>query len=112
MALRFIGEVGVYFPDRDAIKIVALDGASPIDCYVTRSALEAVGCTWADTAESLVARFQQNRITIELAAMIKHRRSTSIGGLLVIEAMDLDGLEVDGASRDGARASSAPVSQH
>ena len=43
MGLQFIGEVGVYFPDRDAVKITALDGDRVVDCYTCRRALEGRG---------------------------------------------------------------------
>jgi len=92
MALQFLSEVGVYVPRRDAIKFTALTPSSHISCYTTRSALTAIGCTDADSPGRLIERFQENRLTIEIAAMIKYRRSTSKPRSLDIAVEDLDGL--------------------
>jgi hypothetical protein len=92
MALQFLSEVGVYLPRRDAIKFTALTPSSHIDCYTTRSALAAIGCTVSDPPIKLVERFQENRLSIEIAALIKYRRSTSKPKALEIAGEDLDGL--------------------
>lgn len=92
MSLRFLAEVGIYFPRRDAIKITALTPSSHIDCYATRSALTAIGCSEIDTPLELVQRFQQHRLSFELAALIKYRRATRQPTALDIAGEDLDGL--------------------
>ncbi|WP_395014710.1 DUF1488 family protein [Dongia sp.] len=75
--LQFLGETGVYLPQKDAIRITALTPGAHIGCLATRSALSAIGCTRADTPRDLVDRFEQNRLLFEIAAMIKYRRSTN-----------------------------------
>ncbi len=92
MALQFLSEVGVYLPRRDAIKFTALTPSSHIDCYTTRSALTAIGCTVSDSPRELIERFQENRLSIEIAALIKYRRSTAKPRSLDIAGEDLDGL--------------------
>src|SRR5206468_1164677 len=71
--LRFLGEASIYLPDRDAIKFTALSGGDALDCFVTRSALEVIGCTASDGPQALIARFQQNRALLELAATVKYQ---------------------------------------
>jgi len=94
MSLQFLGETGVYVPDRDAIRITALAVGSHIGCYATRSALEAIGCTRDDPPRKLVDRFEANRLAFELAAMIKYRRSTAPNlAALHIGQEDLKSLE-------------------
>jgi hypothetical protein len=92
--LRFLGEAGIYFPERDAIKFTALSGGDALDCFVTRSALEVIGCTTRDRTEALIARFQQNRALMELAATVKYQRSPA-GSVIELEAGDLHGLSQD-----------------
>jgi Protein of unknown function (DUF1488) len=92
MALQFVAEVGVYIPRRDAIKFTALTPSAHIDCFTTRSALAAIGCNQSDTPWELVERFQKNRLSIEIAALIKYRRSTGKPQSLDIAGEDLDGL--------------------
>jgi len=92
--LRFLGETGVYLPDRDAIKFTALSGGDALDCTVTRSALEVIGCGAGDRPEALVARFQQNRALLELAANVKYQRSPA-GSVIELEAADLQDLSQD-----------------
>jgi len=75
--LQFLGETGVYLPQKDAIRITALTPGAHIGCLATRSALNAIGCTSADSPRDLIERFEQNRLTFEIAAMIKYRRSTN-----------------------------------
>jgi 2-C-methyl-D-erythritol 4-phosphate cytidylyltransferase len=89
MSLTFIGEVGVYLPARDAIKIVATDGDRIVDCYVRRSALNAIGCPQIAFHSELISHFQRNRDTIEIAAMVKYRRALKAPVELQIEAVDL-----------------------
>ena len=89
MSLRFIGDVGIYFPDRDAIKITALSGDAPVQCYAMRSALAEIGCGSADPLHRLIDRFQQRRGLIELAAMVKYRRSALRSSVLAIGREDV-----------------------
>ena len=70
MGLNFIGDVGVYLPSRDAVKITAIDGDRVIDCYATRSALEAVGCPGPADGPELIRHFQRHRDNLELAAIV------------------------------------------
>lgn len=94
MSLQFLGETGVYLPQKDAIKITALTPLAHIGCLATRSALSAIGCTREDTPRDLVDRFEKNRILFEIAAMIKYRRSTNPNvSTLVISDEDLKTLE-------------------
>jgi len=90
MTLEFIGEIGVYFPDRDAIKFTALSSSGEtIDCYVQRPALTAIGCRLQDGPRELIETFQKNRDLIELAAMIKLRRATRPMPVLDIGESDI-----------------------
>jgi hypothetical protein len=94
MSLQFLGETGVYLPQKDAIRITALTVGAHIGCFATRSALEAIGCTPQDPPRKLVDRFEQNRLLFEIAAMIKYRRSTSPKvSTLLISDEDLKSLE-------------------
>jgi hypothetical protein len=92
--LRFLGETGIYLPDRDAIKFTALSGGDALDCFVTRSALEVIGCSETDRPEILVQRFQLNRALLELAATVKYQQS-SAGSVIELEAGDLKDLSQD-----------------
>jgi hypothetical protein len=89
MGLNFIGEMGVYFPALDAIKLTASDGDRVVDCYVQRSALDALGCPAAALGAELVQHLQAHRDSIEIAAMVKYRRALSPTVQLRIEATDL-----------------------
>jgi len=89
MGINFTGEAGVYVPARDAIKITAVDGERLIDCYVTRSALDAVGCPDEHDPPTLLRHFQRERDTVEIAAMVKYRRALAPVMELDIEASDL-----------------------
>src|SRR3569623_722387 len=75
--LQFLGETGVYLPQKDAIRITALTVGAHIGCLATRSALRAIGCTSQDSPRDLVDRFEKNRLSFEIVAMIKYRRSTN-----------------------------------
>ncbi|GAB2178331.1 hypothetical protein DLREEDagr8_38890 [Dongia sp. agr-C8] len=94
MLLRFLGEAGIYFPDRDAVRFTALSGGDALDCFVTRSALEVIGCSAQDGPEALIARFQANRALMELAATVKYQRSPA-GSVIALEAGDLQDLSQD-----------------
>jgi hypothetical protein len=94
MSLQFIGETGVYLPQKDAIRITALTVGAHIGCLATRSALRAIGCAQEDPPRALVDRFEQNRLLFEIAAMIKYRRSTNPKlSTLLISGEDLKNLE-------------------
>jgi hypothetical protein len=94
MSLQFIGETGVYLPQKDAIRITALTVGAHIGCLATRSALAAIGCSREDPPRALVDRFEQNRLLFEIAAMIKYRRSTNPNvATLLISDEDLKTLE-------------------
>jgi hypothetical protein len=88
MSITFIGDECLYAPARDAIKIRAVDGERVIDCYVTRSALDAIGCP-DDGGPDLIRHFQRERDTVEIAAMVKYRRALAPTMELNIEAADL-----------------------
>jgi hypothetical protein len=92
MSLQFIGEAGVYLPQRDAVKITAIAGDSVVDCYVTRSALNAIGCESA-LAQDLLKTFEARRIDCEIAALVKFRRATAKVRALEITAADLAVIE-------------------
>jgi CheY-like chemotaxis protein len=69
--LRFVGDVGIYLPDRDAITFTALDGRLPVACRVRRSALTALGCSFRATPQELVDAFQSVRKFLERIARFK-----------------------------------------
>jgi hypothetical protein len=101
MSLQFLGETGVYLPQKDAIRITALTVGAHIGCFATRSALDAIGCSRDDPPRKLVDRFEENRLLFEIAAMIKYRRSTNPKvSTLLISDEDLKTLEP--APRDEA----------
>ena len=108
MSLQFIGETGVYLPQKDAIRITALTVGAHIGCFATRSALNAIGCSREDPPRALVDRFEQNRLLFEIAAMIKYRRSTN-PKVATILISDEDLKSLDPAPRDEP-AAMTPVS--
>jgi CheY-like chemotaxis protein len=63
--LRFVGDVGIYLPDRDAVVFTALDGRLPVACRVRRSALRVLGCGRKATPQELVDGFQSVRKFVE-----------------------------------------------
>ena len=69
--LRFVGDVGIYLPDRDAIVFTALDGRMPVACRVRRSALTALGCSFRATPGELVDGFQSVRKCLERIVRFK-----------------------------------------
>lgn len=69
--LRFVGDVGIYLPDRDAIVFTALDGRMPVACRVRRSALTALGCSFRATPGELVDGFQSVRKFLERVVRFK-----------------------------------------
>jgi hypothetical protein len=88
MSLTFIGDDCLYLPARDAIKIRAVDGERVIDCYVTRSALDVLGCP-DDDGPDLIRYFQREQDTVEIAAMVKYRRALAPMMKINVEASDL-----------------------
>jgi len=88
MSLQFIGDAGVYLPNRDAVKVCALAGDKALDCYVTRSALEAIGCKPSDQPADILRKFEDRRIDCEIAAIVKFRRAT--GAMLEIQIVAAD----------------------
>jgi hypothetical protein len=92
MSLQFIGEAGIYLPDREAVKIVAIAGDSVVDCYITQSALRAIGCVFSRPHE-ILKTFEARRIDCEIAALVKFRRATSKLVSLEITAADLAAIE-------------------
>jgi hypothetical protein len=107
--LQFLGETGVYLPHKDAIRITALTPGAHIGCLATRSALSAIGCSRADTPRDLVERFEKNRLTFEIAAMIKYRRSTNPKvETILISDEDLKTLEPASRTRPAATSPAAP----
>ena len=92
MSLQFIGERGVYLSDKDAVKIIAIVGDAVVDCYVTRSALNAIGATSREAMVVLRA-FEERRIDCEIAAMVKYRRATAKLASLDIVAEDLAAID-------------------
>jgi hypothetical protein len=93
MSLQFIGDAGVYLPERDAVKITAIVGDSVIDCYVTRSALEVLGCKPTDQAHHIAQKFEARRLDCEIAALVKFRRATAKVLTLEITSSDLAAIE-------------------
>jgi hypothetical protein len=89
VGLQFIGEIGVYLPNRDAVKITAIDGHRVVDCYATRAALETIGCPSLAEGTEMTRAFQRQRDTIEIAAMVKYRRALSPTIQLEIGAADV-----------------------
>jgi CheY-like chemotaxis protein len=63
--LKFIGDVGLYLPDKEVIRFSALNGKAVIGCYVTVSALVALGGSPSDTTMQLVDRFHRHRGLLE-----------------------------------------------
>jgi hypothetical protein len=89
MSLQFVGDAGVYLPDRDAVKITAIAGDRAIDCYMTRSALDALGCPSSGDALDILKTFEARRLDCEIAALAKYRRSLAVVVALEITAADL-----------------------
>lgn len=74
--LRFVGDIGIYLPDRDApdrdaIAFTALAGRLPVACRVRRSALTALGCAFQATPLELIDAFQAFRAILERVARFK-----------------------------------------
>jgi|SRR5882724_9085183 len=89
MALQFIGEVPVYFPHRQSVKLNALSGDTLVECYATRDALLAMGCDPCDDAMAIVRKFEARRLDFEIAALVKHRRSLTPMAAVTVTAADL-----------------------
>jgi hypothetical protein len=89
MSLNFTAEPGVYLPARDAIKITGVDRERLVACYVTRSALDAIGCLDDDDPPTLLRQFERGRDAVEIAAMAKYRHAPASVSAVEIEASDL-----------------------
>jgi len=89
MALQFIGEVPVYFPHRQSVKLSALAGDTLVECYATRDALLAMGCDPGDDAMAIIRKFEARRLDFEIAALVKHRRSLTPTATVMVTAADL-----------------------
>jgi len=89
MSLQFIGEVPVYLPHRQSVKLSALSGDSLVECYASRDALLAIGCTPEDDAMTIVRKFEARRLDFEIAALVKHRRSLAPMFSVTVTAADL-----------------------
>jgi hypothetical protein len=63
--LKFVGDIGLYLPDRDAIKFTALDGKTVVGCFAGASALAALGGSENDGPKELVDRFHIYRNLLE-----------------------------------------------
>jgi hypothetical protein len=68
MTLAFLGEVGVYLPWEDGIKLTAISDGSLRQFIVTRAALIAAGANPTLDPASLLVFFEQNRPVFEAAA--------------------------------------------
>jgi CheY-like chemotaxis protein len=91
--LRFVGDIGVYLPDRDAIAFTALDGRVRVACRVRRSALTALGCSFQATPRELLDGFQSVRKFLERIARFKWntgRISRGINHQPVVNIEDAD----------------------
>ena len=75
--LQFLGDIGVYVPSRDAIKFTAVRSGFPVECYVRRSALIAIGCQPSDDAAMLCTVFERQRALFERVAAAKYAQGTT-----------------------------------
>jgi hypothetical protein len=71
MTLQFIGDAGIYVPQKDAIKVTALHGCGPVPCFVKRSALVALGCRPTDDPVTMLDVFEKHRERAEKVAARK-----------------------------------------
>jgi hypothetical protein len=69
--LKFVGDIGLYLPDKDAIKFTALDGNTVVGCLVRTSTLAALGARDSDGPKELVDRFHVHRNLLERVARCK-----------------------------------------
>lgn len=105
MGLQFLGEVGLYLPDRDAFRINAMDGDRLVECYAARSALDALGCADLAAGPALIEQFEKRRIEVELAAQVKYRRALAPMLAIEIVAEDL----IDASQQAEPKPSSPPA---
>lgn len=68
MTLQFVGEVGVYLPSEDGIKLTAIRDGKLREYIVTRVALIAAGANPTMDPASLLGFFERNRPVFEAAA--------------------------------------------
>lgn len=69
--LKFVGDIGLYLPGKDAIRFSALDRKTVIGCYIDGSALAALGGNPADSPMQLVDRFHRYRGLFERVIRFK-----------------------------------------
>jgi hypothetical protein len=98
MSLQFIGEVPVYFPHRQFVKLSALSGGAVVECYATRDALAAMGCDPYDDAMTVIRKFEVWRLDFEIAALVKHRRSLTPMAIVTVTAADLEAASTTAAA--------------
>jgi hypothetical protein len=98
MSLQFIGEVPVYFPHRQFVKLSALSGGAVVECYATRDTLAAMGCDPYDDAMTIVGKFEARRLDFEIAALVKHRRSLTPMAAVTVTAADLEATSTTAAA--------------
>lgn len=96
--MRFVEGAGIYLPDRDAIGVTAVDGSRIIQCYVVRSALNLVGGAGISDGLELARCFEEHRIHIELAAMLKHGLSAGTSAIIEVTGVDLMALRAVAAT--------------
>ena len=68
MALEFLGDVGIYLPAEDGIKLTAFEDGRLREYVVTRAALIAAGANPRMDPAALLNFFEQNRQLLEAAA--------------------------------------------
>jgi hypothetical protein len=68
MALEFLGDVGIYLPAEDGIKLTAFEDGRLREYVVTRAALIAAGANPMMDPAALLNFFEQNRQLLEAAA--------------------------------------------
>jgi hypothetical protein len=65
MALTYLGDVGVYLPDKEVIQFTAMDGGRPVLCFVSRAALIKNGANPLADVVALLVYFEANRPQFE-----------------------------------------------
>jgi hypothetical protein len=88
MSLEFLDDAA-FDRERQSIKLTALCGNERIECLVTPSALEALGCSPCGSEAATLETFKARRIDCEIAALVKFRRATRKPHILDISAADL-----------------------
>ena len=88
MELIFLGDAGVYLPDRDAVQITALAHDRPVLCFVTRAGLIKAGADPTGDIMHQITFFERNRdrFETEIRRISELRPSHS----LIVDAGDLE----------------------